>query len=122
MRFLARLPPRTRDCERILFTAMDYGPRRTRLAAIENLWKCPSDVTVATLKGLLKRNNSRDRLDLDEVAATLRALVEIEEQGVTSFLDEVLTRRSMFYYAYLKDIRRMLSQILERKKGARCKR
>ena len=106
------LPSDVAGAESILFAAMDYGTRPVRIVSIENLSTCPSDVTLATLKAVLRRNNDKDVFDPEEVDATLTALVNLSHPGTEEYLHEVKHVRSLLTHVYLKDIRKRLADCL----------
>lgn len=109
--FIGRLPVGIDGAEQILYAAMEKGELKIRCLAIENLWKFPSKVAVATLQSIVRHHNAIEDSSAAELEAALKALVRINDASTAAFLAEVRQGRQMLAFLYKKDIRKTLAKL-----------
>ncbi len=103
------LPETIKNTEYILFSAMDYGNKKMRIAAIGQLWRYSSRTVEATIIELIKEMNYQDTLNIEELNAAIQSLAKMQGKDTLGFINEVLNAKSMFRYKYRTEIRKALT-------------
>lgn len=112
--FVRAVPPGVEGAEAILFEALDFAAPEARIAAIERLGEFPTNVSVATLCGLLDNlNDTTEKFRPREAQATLKALASIERDDVQDYLERVRNQRNLLGHRYRRPIRRLLETLFE---------
>ena len=114
--FFHYLTPEQTGAQDVVLAAVEYGSPSLRRMALSSLQRFPSPVVITTLIETVKRNNYRDEPDVEEVEGALSALVEIDVPRAHDFLEEVAQRRQWLKHVHRKEIRKVLSKLLEKKR------